>query len=163
MYTWLTCCIKLKCIAGHPKQAFVPLPGSAFAFLVVLHLPAALELSRAVSGLDLEACSYYDALASLLKATLGINMWPQTLICAVNRSWGKTWETPRGFQETYPRTPPPPPKKKKTTHIRCAAWAHQTMCQSVTLFSGMNDELSTPMCWWFLSAIKDRHVPQKVP
>ena len=57
---WLimTCCIKLKCIASwHPKQAFVPLPGSAFAFLVVLHLLAALELRRAGSGLDLEACS----------------------------------------------------------------------------------------------------------
>ena len=34
-----------------PKQAFVPLPGSVFAFLVVLHLPAALELRRAGSGL----------------------------------------------------------------------------------------------------------------
>ena len=54
---WLTCCMKLKCIVGHQKQAFVPLPGSAFAFLVVLHLPAALELRRAGSGLDLEACS----------------------------------------------------------------------------------------------------------
>ena len=33
----------LKCVVGHPKQAFVPLPGhgSAFAFLVD---PAALEL-----------------------------------------------------------------------------------------------------------------------
>ena len=42
-----------------PGSAFVPLPGSAFAFLVVLHLPAALELRRAGSrsGLDLEACS----------------------------------------------------------------------------------------------------------
>ena len=54
---WPTCCIKLKCIVGHPKQAFVPSLGSAFAFLVVLHLPAALELRRAGSGLDLEACS----------------------------------------------------------------------------------------------------------
>ena len=42
---------------GHPKQDFVPLPGSAFAFLVVLHLPAALESRRAGSGLDLEAGS----------------------------------------------------------------------------------------------------------
>ena len=32
----------------------MPLPGSAFAFLVVLHLPAALELRKAGSGLDLE-------------------------------------------------------------------------------------------------------------
>ena len=56
---WLTCCLKLKCIVGHQKQAFVPLPGSVFAFLVALHLPAALELRRAGSrsGLDLEACS----------------------------------------------------------------------------------------------------------
>ena len=54
---WLTCCMKLKCIVGHQKLAFVPLPGSAFAFLVVLYLPAALELRRAGSGLDLEACS----------------------------------------------------------------------------------------------------------
>ena len=54
---WPTCCMKLKCIVGHPKQAFVPLPGSALAFLVVLHLPAALELRRTGSGLDLEACS----------------------------------------------------------------------------------------------------------
>ena len=38
---WLTCCMKLKCIVG---QTFLQLPGSAFAFLVVLHLPAALEL-----------------------------------------------------------------------------------------------------------------------
>ena len=42
---------------GHPKQDFVPLPGSAFAFLVVLHLAAALELRRAGSGLDLEAAA----------------------------------------------------------------------------------------------------------
>ena len=49
--------MKLKCIVGHYKQTFLPLPGSAFAFLVVLHLPAALELRRAGSGLDLEACS----------------------------------------------------------------------------------------------------------
>ena len=41
------------------KQAFLPLPGSAFAFLVVLHLPAALELRRAGSGLDLDVCSCY--------------------------------------------------------------------------------------------------------
>ena len=34
---WPTCCMKLKCIVGHQNQAFVPLPGSAFAFLVVLH------------------------------------------------------------------------------------------------------------------------------
>ena len=53
---WLTCCMKPKCIVGHPKQAIVPLPGYTFAFLVVLHL-AALELRRAGSGLDLEACS----------------------------------------------------------------------------------------------------------
>ena len=53
---WLICCMKPKCTVGHPKQDFVPaLPGSAFAFLVVLdpHLPAALELRRAGSGLDL--------------------------------------------------------------------------------------------------------------
>ena len=31
--------MKLKCIVGHPKQAFVPLHGC----LVVLHLPGALE------------------------------------------------------------------------------------------------------------------------
>ena len=45
----------------------MPLPGSVFVFLVVLHLPAAavLESRRAGSGLDLEACS------CLLKATLG--------------------------------------------------------------------------------------------
>ena len=54
---WLTCCMKLKCIVGHYKQAFLPLPGSAFGFLVVLHLPAALKLRRAGSGLDLEVCS----------------------------------------------------------------------------------------------------------
>ena len=68
---WLTCCMKPKCTVGHPKQDFVPLPGSAFAFLVVLHLPAAavLESRRAGSGLDLEACSCYDPLASYLKAT----------------------------------------------------------------------------------------------
>ena len=30
----------------------MPLPGSAFPFLVVLHLPAALELRRAGFGLD---------------------------------------------------------------------------------------------------------------
>ena len=49
---WPTCCMKLKCIVGHQNQAFVPLPGSAFAFLVVLHLPvpAAQELRRAGSG-----------------------------------------------------------------------------------------------------------------
>ena len=41
----------------------MPLPGSPFAFLVVLHLPAALELRRAGSGLDLEACSCWDPLA----------------------------------------------------------------------------------------------------
>ena len=70
---WLTCCMKLASSVGHryPKHAFVPLSGSAFAFLVVLHLPAALELRRAGSGLDLEACSCYDPLASLLKATSG--------------------------------------------------------------------------------------------
>ena len=33
-------------------------------------------------------------------------MWPQ--LFAVNRSWGKTWETPRGFPET-PETPLKPP------------------------------------------------------
>ena len=49
----LTCCMKLKCIVA----GLLPLPGSAFAFLVVLHLPAALELRRAGSGLDLEVCS----------------------------------------------------------------------------------------------------------
>ena len=54
---WPTCCMKLKCIVGQQKQDFVPLPGSAFAFLVVSHLPAALELRRAGSGLDLESCS----------------------------------------------------------------------------------------------------------
>ena len=32
------------------KTGFLPLPGSAFAFLVVLHLPAVLELRRAGSG-----------------------------------------------------------------------------------------------------------------
>ena len=64
--------MKLKCIVGHPKQDFVPLPGSAFAFLVVLHLPAAQELRRAGSGLDLELGMY--ALASLLKATLGTHV-----------------------------------------------------------------------------------------
>ena len=69
---WLTCCMKLKCIVGHQKRPyFVLLPGSAIAFLVVLHLPAALELRRAGSGLHPEACSCYDQLASLLKATLG--------------------------------------------------------------------------------------------
>ena len=71
---WLTCCMKPKCTVGHPQQDFVPLPGSAFAFLVVLHLPAALELRRAGSGLDLEVCSCKDPLASLLKATLGTHV-----------------------------------------------------------------------------------------
>ena len=28
----LTCCMKLTCIVGHQKQAFVPLPGSALLF-----------------------------------------------------------------------------------------------------------------------------------
>ena len=58
---WLTCCMKPKYTVGHPKQDFVPLPGSAFAFLVVLHLPAALELRRAWSGLDLEAWIHWQA------------------------------------------------------------------------------------------------------
>ena len=35
----------------------MPLPGSHFAFLVILHLPAALELRGAGSGQELEACS----------------------------------------------------------------------------------------------------------
>ena len=52
---WLICCMKLKCIVSWAlKTGFVPLPGSAFAFLVVLHLHAALELGRAGSELDLE-------------------------------------------------------------------------------------------------------------
>ena len=58
---WQTCCMKLKCIVGHQKQAFVPLPGYVFAFLVALHLTAALELRRAGSGLDLEACIHWQA------------------------------------------------------------------------------------------------------
>ena len=58
--------MKLKCMVGHPKQAFVPLPGSAFDFLVVLHLPAELELRRAGSawigsgGLQPFFCFFFD-------------------------------------------------------------------------------------------------------
>ena len=56
-FSAICCEAYYKCTVGHPKQAFVPLPRSAVAFLVVLHLPAALELKRAGSGLELEACS----------------------------------------------------------------------------------------------------------
>ena len=59
------------CIVWHRPLCHYSLPRSAFAFLVILHLPAALELRRAGCGLDLGACSYYDPLASLLKPTLG--------------------------------------------------------------------------------------------
>ena len=85
---------KVYNIVGHSlKQAFVPLPGSAFAFLVVPHLPAALELRTAGSGLDLEACMQ---LLSLLKATLGKHV----ATCTVNRSWEKPGKPPSGFTET---------------------------------------------------------------
>ena len=60
--------MKLKYIVGHPKQAFV---GSAFAFLVVLHLPAALELRRPGSGLDLEACSCLGSIGKLAESHIG--------------------------------------------------------------------------------------------
>ena len=54
---WLTCC-EAKVYSWASKTGLSAiLPGSAFPFLVVLHLPAALELRRAGSGLDLEACS----------------------------------------------------------------------------------------------------------
>ena len=56
------------CIVRHRPLCHYSLPGSAFAFLVVLHLPAALELRRA--GVWTGSGGLHS-LASLLKATLG--------------------------------------------------------------------------------------------
>ena len=69
---WLICCMKPKCTVGHLKQDFVPLPGSAFAFLVVLHLHACctgIEESWFWTGSG--GLQLLGSLASLLKATLG--------------------------------------------------------------------------------------------
>ena len=62
--------MKLKCIVGHPKQAFVPLPGSAFAFMVVLHL--GMDWIWRLAAVNLGSI---DKLAE--SHMYCVNMWPQ--------------------------------------------------------------------------------------
>ena len=104
---WLICCMKPKCTVGHLKQDFVPLPGSAIA------LSSGCSASGCCTGIEeswvwtgsggLQLLGSIGKLAeSHIGYTCGHNQF------AVNRSWGKTWETPRGFPET-PETPLKPP------------------------------------------------------